>query len=54
MSMIPRSEEDEPGPPRRPDWGSLLALIISVTGRVVLMVLATRVLGSALGGVRVR
>jgi len=48
------SQEQEPPGPRRPGWGCLAAAIVAAVGLVVLVVLATRVLGGALDGVRIR
>ncbi len=52
--MNPWSPEDEPAAPRRPGWGCLVAAIVAAAGLIVLVVLATRVLGGALDGVRIR
>jgi len=41
-------------PPRRPGWGCLIAAILSAVGLVVVLVLATGVLGTALDGVTIR
>jgi len=46
--------QDEPRGPRRPGWGCLAGAIVAAVGLVVLVVLATRILGSALDGVRIR
>ena len=47
-------QDEEPAGPRRPGWGCLAAAILAAVGLVVLVVLATRVLGGALDGVRIR
>jgi hypothetical protein len=52
--MGPWSPEDEPPTPRRPSWGCLAAVIVSVVGLVIVAVLATRLLGTVLDGVRIR
>jgi hypothetical protein len=52
--MNPWTPDDEPAAPRRPGWGCLVAAIVAAVGLIVLVVLATRVLGSALDGVRIR
>ena len=52
--MSPWSPDDEPATPRRPGWGCLVAAIVAAAGLIVLVVLATRVLGGALDGVRIR
>ncbi len=46
--------DGEPPAPRRPGWGCLIAAVVSAIGLIVLVVLATRVLGSALDGVQIR
>ena len=45
---------DDPPVPRRPGWGCLLAVIVSVIGVAVVAVLATGLLGAVLGGMRIR
>jgi hypothetical protein len=52
--MNPWTPDDEPAAPRRPGWGCLVAAIVGTAGLVVVLVLATRVLGAALDGVRIR
>jgi hypothetical protein len=52
--MNPWSPEDEPAAPRRPGWGCLVAAILAAVGLIVLVVLASRILGAALDGVRIR
>jgi len=52
--MDPWSTGDEPPGPRRPSWGCLAAVIVSVVGVVVVAVLVTRILGAVLGGVHIR
>lgn len=46
--------DDKPPGPRRPGWGCLVAAIVAAVGLVVLVVLASRLLGGALDGVRIR
>ncbi len=48
------STDDEPPAPRRPGWGCLAAVIVTVVGLVVVAVLATRLLGTVLDGVHIR
>ena len=52
--MNPWSPEDEPAAPRRPGWGCLVAAIVAGVGLIVLVVLASRLLGATLDGVRIR
>ena len=52
--MSPWSDGEDPPAPRRPSWGCLAALIVSVVALVVLAIFATRILGTALDGVRIR
>jgi hypothetical protein len=47
-------QDDQPPGPRRPGWGCLAAAIVAAVGLVVLVVLATRLLGGVLDGVRIR
>ncbi len=46
--------DDGPAAPRRPGWGCLVAAIVAAVGLVVMVVLATKLLGTALDGVRIR
>jgi hypothetical protein len=48
------SPDQEPPGPRRPGLGCLAAAIVAAVGLVVLVVLASRLLGGALDGVRIR
>ncbi len=48
------AQDDEPAGPRRPGWGCLVAAVVAAVGLIVLVVLATRLLGSVLDGVQIR
>jgi len=54
MSMNPWTPDDGPAAPRRPGWGCLVAAIVAAAGLIVLVVLAIRVLGTALDGVQIK
>jgi hypothetical protein len=45
---------EDPPPPRRPGWGCLLAAIAGGIGAVIAVVLAARLLGTALSGIHIR
>jgi hypothetical protein len=48
------TREGPDAPPRGPTWGCLFALIVGAVGMVIAVVLAVRLAGTALSGVRIR